>query len=103
PDTTYDVRYENCSRKIPLDPNWYKDEAMLQFLYQAQCYGVDEAVLDRVARFMERMSPGGNWERFFLNADTARQTLALQAGWNLVALQVQPTSDRLDDLLAPIR
>ncbi|ACY48040.1 T9SS type A sorting domain-containing protein [Rhodothermus marinus] len=102
-DSTYDVRYERCNSVVPLDPNWYKDEAMLQFLYQAQCYGVDPAVLDRVARFMERMSPGGNWERFFLSTDTTHQTLTLEAGWNLVSLHVQPASDRLDDLLTPIR
>ncbi len=103
PDTTYDVRRERCNRAVPLDPNWWKDEAMLQFLYQAQCYEVDPSVLDRVARFMERMSPGGNWERFFLNTDTTRQTLALQAGWNLVSLYVQPVEDRIAELMAPIR
>ncbi len=102
-DTTYDVKQARCDRAVPVDPNWWKDEAMLQFLYQAQCYGVDPVVLDRVARYMDRMSPGGNWERFFLSTDTTRQTLRLEAGWNLVALHVQPTSDRLDDLLAPIR
>ncbi|SHK79278.1 Por secretion system C-terminal sorting domain-containing protein [Rhodothermus profundi] len=104
PDTTYDVRRESCSRPVPLDPNWYKDEAMLQFLYQAQCYGVDPVVLDRVARYMERISPGGNWERFFLEAtDTQVQTLSLQAGWNLVSLYVQPERAQMKALLASIR
>ncbi|MDQ7041883.1 MAG: T9SS C-terminal target domain-containing protein, partial [Rhodothermus sp.] len=102
PDTTYDVRRESCDRAVPVDPNWWKDEAMLQFLYQAQCYGVDPGVIDRVARLMERLSPGGNWERFFLNTDTTSQTLTLQAGWNLVSLYVQPADDRLEELMAPI-
>ncbi len=102
-DSTYDVRRESCNRAVPLDPNWWKDEAMLQFLYQAQCYGVDGAVLDRVARYMERISPGGNWERFFLSSDTTQQTLALEAGWNLIALRVQPFDDQLDNLMTPIR
>ena len=111
-DTTYDVRHERCDRQVPLDPNWWKDEAMLQFLYQAQCYGVDPTVLDRVARYMERLSPGGNWERFFVeqsHEDTTRQaeliqqTISLHAGWNLVSLRVHPIEPALDVLLASIR
>jgi hypothetical protein len=111
-DTTYDLRHLRCDRQVPLDPNWWKDEAMLQFLYQAQCYGVDPTVLDRVARYMERLSPGGNWERFFVEqshedttrqAELVQQTISLHAGWNLVSLRVHPIEPALDVLLASIR
>lgn len=105
-DTTYDVRHVRCDRQVPLDPNWWKDEAMLQFLYQAQCYGVRPQVLDRVARYMEQLSPGGNWERFFVEqsgSNTTQQTLVLRAGWNLVSLRVRAAETELEVLLAPIR
>ncbi len=70
PETLFDVPQERCTpdghpaANVNLD-GW-KNRSFMQYLYNAQCLEVDPGLLDRTARFWERITPGGNWERFFL-------------------------------------
>ena len=70
PETVFDVPRASCtedghpSAGVEID-DW-KNRAFMQFLFNAQCVGVDAILVDSVARFWEAIAPGGNWERFFL-------------------------------------
>ncbi|BBM69366.1 T9SS type A sorting domain-containing protein [Rhodothermus marinus] len=71
PETVFDVPQERCTEDghpaANVEINDWKNRAFMQYLYNAQCVGVRPTLLDSVARFWEAISPGGNWERFFLN------------------------------------
>ncbi len=73
PETVFDVPQEKCTEdghpSTGVNINDWKNRAFMQYLFNAQCLGVRPTLLDSVARFWEAISPGGNWERFFLNGE----------------------------------
>ncbi|SHK79250.1 T9SS type A sorting domain-containing protein [Rhodothermus profundi] len=73
PETVFDVPKEKCTAdghpSTGVNLSDWKNRAFMQYLYNAQCLGVRPTLLDSVARFWETISPGGNWERFFLNQE----------------------------------
>ncbi len=70
PEVTFDVPQPRCTADghpaANVEINDWKNRAFIQYLYNAQCLEVDPKLLDRAARFWEQISPGGNWEQFFL-------------------------------------
>lgn len=96
--------WEPSSFTPSLDDPWYDDGETPSHYYKTldrmSQLNASPALLDEIARWGEKMNPGGNWEQWMTTADV--QQIGLAPGWNVISSRIAPSTDDIETVFQDV-